>query len=105
MPSLGYEEDSTLHKSEVARLQLVEAIRLFVEDKFLAALTLAGAAEEILGKLLARRGELPIVKRSAQAIAELRDQIGLSVMNGKSEGKVIDDWNAARNTAKHLGNT
>lgn len=103
-PTLGYEDDSTLPRSEVARLQLTEAIRLFVEEKFLAALTLAGAAEEIFGKLLARRGGVPVVKASAKAIADLREKTGLSIMEGKSEKQLIDEWNAARNLAKHLVN-
>jgi len=101
-PSLGYEEDTTLSKSEVARIQLVEAIALFVAEKFLPAITLAGAAEEILGKLLVRQSALPVVKESAQAIEELRRRTGLSIMGGKSEKELIDQWNAARNAAKHL---
>ena len=103
-PTIGYEEDSTFSRGDIARLQLVEAIRLFVDDKFLAALTLAGAAEEILGKLLARQGGTPIIKESAQAIAELRDKTGLSVMDGKSQKQLIDEWNTARNMVKHLVN-
>jgi hypothetical protein len=103
-PTIGYEDDTTLSRSEVARLQLVEAIRLFVDEKFLVALTLAGAAEEILGKLLARDGTLPIVKESAQAISQLREKTGLSIMDGKSEKELIDEWNAARNMVKHLVN-
>ena len=101
-PTIGYEDNTTLHRGEVARLQLVEAITLFVAEKFLAALTLAGAAEEILGKLLVRQSVLPVVKESAQAIAQLREKTGLSVMDGKSEKELIDEWNAARNMAKHL---
>ena len=40
----------TLTKLEVATRQLDAAIRLFLEDDYLSSLTLAGAAEEILGK-------------------------------------------------------
>jgi hypothetical protein len=101
-PTIGYEDDTTLPRSEVARLQLAEAITLFGAEKFLPALTLAGAAEEILGKLLLRQSELPIVKESAQAIVQLREKTGLSIMDGKSEKELIDQWNAARNMVKHL---
>ena len=101
-PTIGYEDDTTLPRSEVARLQLVEAITLFVAEKFLAALTLAGAVEEILGKLLVRQSVLPVVKESAQANAQLREKTGLSAMDGKSEKELIEEWNAARNMAKHL---
>jgi hypothetical protein len=101
-PTIGYEDDTTLARSEIARLQLVEAVSLFVAAKFLPALTLAGAAEEILGKLLLLRSELPVVKKSAQAIVQLREKTGLSIMDGKSEKELIGQWNAARNLAKHL---
>ena len=101
-PSLGFQEETTLHKSEVARLQLIEAIALFVVEKFLPAITLAGAAEEILGKLLLRQSALPVVKESTQAIKQLQEKTGLSIMGGKSEREIIDQWNAARNAVKHL---
>lgn len=101
-PSIGYEEHSTLRRSDVARIQLIEAIALFVNDKFLPALTLAGAAEEIFGKLLLRRSQTPVVKESAQAMAAVRGATGLSVMGGKSDKELIDGWNAARNAVKHL---
>lgn len=100
--SLGYEYKSTLTKSEVARIQLIEAIALFVTEKFLSAITLAGAAEEILGKLLVRQLKKPVVKESAKAIQQLREKTGLSIMDGKSEKELIDQWNAARNIVKHL---
>lgn len=101
-PTIGYEDNTTLARSEVARVQLVEAIALFVAGKFLPALTLAGAAEEILGKLLHHQALAPVVKESAQAIVKLREATGLSIMDGKHEKELIDGWNAARNTAKHL---
>ena len=48
-PSLGYQQSTTIRKSDLARLQLAEAISLFVVERFLPAITLAGAAEEIGG--------------------------------------------------------
>jgi hypothetical protein len=102
VPSIGYEEDRTLLRTDVARLQLEEAIRLFIEDKFLPALTLAGAAEEILGKLVVQRGGIPVIKESAEAISRLREKTGLSLMGARSESQIISEWNAARNMVKHL---
>jgi len=32
----------------------------------------------------------------------LREVTGLAVMGGKTEKQLIDDWNIARNSAKHL---
>jgi hypothetical protein len=101
-PSLGFEQDSTMSKSQIAVVQLNAAISLFVQERFLAALTLAGAAEEILGKLLLRRGALPAIKETTAAISQLRAETGLRVMGDVSERELIDAWNEARNIAKHL---
>ncbi|MDO8989749.1 MAG: hypothetical protein Q7U91_08950 [Sideroxyarcus sp.] len=47
-----------LHKKEIARRQIEIAAELFFDERdFLAVVTLAGAAEEILGSLLRREGE------------------------------------------------
>ena len=102
-PTIGYEDDTTLSRSEIARVQLVEAVALFVTEKFLPALTLAGAAEEILGKLLVRQSQQPVIKESMQAITQLRVTTGLSVMGNKPEREVVAGWNSVRNAAKHLG--
>ncbi len=101
-PTLGFESDSSLSKQEVALIQLNDAIALFTQRRFLAALTLAGAAEEILGKLLVRKGELPTVKESTAAIERLRTETGLRIGGDSSERELIDGWNQARNAAKHL---
>ena len=49
--------DQTYNKLDLARKQLDVAISLFRKKKFVSALTLAGAAEEILGKALSHRGQ------------------------------------------------
>ncbi|QSP95500.1 hypothetical protein LPB19_03525 [Marinobacter salinisoli] len=52
----GIEE--TLTNLQIAERQLERSIGLFLDQKdFVSSLTLAGAAEEILGKLLNERGE------------------------------------------------
>lgn len=102
LPTLGYQSDTTLTKSEVARLQLVEAISLFAAEKFLPAITLAGAAEEIFGKLLHRKDEQSAIKESTKVIESLRRETGLQLMGSKSEKEMIDWWNATRNSLKHL---
>ena len=100
--TLGFEPDSSLSKSQIALVQLNEAISLFVQERFLGALTLGGAAEEILGKLLVRKGEIPAIKESTSAIERLRAETGLQIMGNASEKEIIDGWNQARNAAKHL---
>ena len=102
LPTLGFEPDSTLAKHDVALIQLNDAIALFTRQRFLAAMTLAGAAEEILGKLLVRKGELPAIKESTAAIERLRIDTGLKVGGEASERDLVDGWNQARNAGKHL---
>ena len=102
LPSLGYQADTTLQKSEVARIQLFEAISLFTEEKFIPSITLAGAAEEIFGKILHIKGELSVIKESTKAIENLRLETGFLFMEGKSEREMLDDWNFTRNSLKHL---
>lgn len=101
-PTLGFEDDTAPSKPEIALSQLNDAISLFTQERFLSALTLAGAAEEILGKLLIRKGEFPAIKESTAQIERLRADTGLRVMGEASERDMIDAWNQARNSAKHL---
>jgi hypothetical protein len=48
---------TTATKRKIAVTQLRRAILLYNEGDYLCALTLAGAAEEVLGKMVARRGQ------------------------------------------------
>ena len=48
----------TLTKQQVAEHQLERALRLFLDERdYVSAITLAGASEEILGRLLAKEGK------------------------------------------------
>ena len=49
--------DQTYDKIDLATEQLDDAISLFKRRRFVSALTLAGAAEEILGRALSHRGQ------------------------------------------------
>lgn len=99
--TLGYEDDTEISKAEIARVQLTEAIALFVEEKFLCALTLSGAAEEILARLLNSKGEKSVVEDSFEKMQEIREATGLAVMKNKPKNEVFNQWNAARNAIKH----
>lgn len=101
-PSLGVEEDSVLSMQDVALIQLNESIRLFVDGRYLPAITLAGAAEEVLGKLIARAGGLAAIHESVARIDELRAATGLAVMGSMKGKEIIDQWNRTRNALKHL---
>lgn len=89
----------TLTKLEVAEHQLERALRLFLDDKdYVCAITLAGAGEEILGKLLEND--------------EKEHALGSFIKTCVAAGKVIynENWsdktfaemaNSLRNDLKH----
>lgn len=99
-PTLGYEADTEISKSEIARRQLNEAIALFLQQNFLCAITLAGAAETIFSGLLNSQGTKSSVERSVENIVKIREVTGLALM--KSSGnKLFTKWNTTRNALKH----
>lgn len=56
--TLNLDEMPTFTKREVAAHQLERALRLFLDESdYVCAITLAGASEEILGKLLEKSGQ------------------------------------------------
>lgn len=84
--------------TEVATVQLDKAIALFLSGEHLCALTLAGAAEEILGRLTKASGNGNALESIA---ADMVPQLALEgvFVNAK---QVYDHLNHARNGAKHL---
>lgn len=99
-PTLGYEADTEISKSEIARRQLNEAITLFLQQNFLCAITLAGAAETIFSGLLNSKGAKSTVEHSVENIVKIRELTGLAVMQ-RSANKLFTQWNITRNTLKH----
>ena len=92
---------STLSADEIAKHQLLAAIELWREEDYLSSLTLAGAAEEILGRRLRHLGQTP-------SFNQLRDLI---VTFARSEGdtdptlekNIGEMLNNTRNELKHYG--
>ena len=83
-----------LSKLEIAKRQLEVAAQLYVDGADdLAVITLAGAAEEILGKLLRRTEQ----KCMADHIVELDKKL----TGGRPFNVVSDEVNRARNALKH----
>ena len=88
----------TLNKLEVATRQLDAAIRLFLEDDYLSSLTLAGAAEEILGRLSEQAG-LPV---AVDQIVEFHwDDTDASMLKSERRRILLGVLNGPRNSAKH----
>ena len=63
--------DQTYDKLDLATQQLDDAISLFLKRQFVSALTLAGAAEEILSKALSHRGEQDSLERKYETLEPL----------------------------------
>jgi hypothetical protein len=85
-------------KLEVATHQLGVAIRLFLEGDYLSSLTLAGAAEEILGKLSMQAG-MPVACDFIEGV-HLKDTD--ASLSDKERKKIIRDiLNRGRNQVKH----
>ncbi len=83
-----------LHKIEIARRQIEVAAELFFAERdFLAVVTLAGAAEEILGSLIKRVGEPAMIDH-------LLDLDKL-LTGGRSFAVVNKEVNGIRNALKH----
>ena len=100
-PTLGYQDDSIISKQQIATLQLTEAITLFLDAKFLCAITLAGAAEAIFAGLLAHAGQSSVVEDTVASIQNLRKVTGLTVAENKKNNQLFNDWNDSRNKLKH----
>ena len=82
-----------LKKEDVAIEQLHCAIELFLADRFIPAITLAGAAEEIFGKAVSRGWN------SLDMIARFITSIGRS--GGRTENQIKVACNRVRNSLKH----
>lgn len=92
---------STLSAEEIAEHQLLAAIRLWREEDYLSSLTLAGAAEEILGKRLRRLGKAPSFNQLQDLIVTLARSEGDRAPS--LEKTVGDMLNNTRNELKHYG--
>lgn len=100
-PTLGYEDDTEISKSDLARVQLEEAIAMFVAETFLCALTLAGAAEVVLAGLVNASGHPSTMEQSAANVLELKKVTGLIGLADVTEGQLFKGGNKARNAVKH----
>ena len=104
MSKYSFEQDLTLTKQDIARLQLEDAIDLFLARKWISAVTLAGAAAEIFKDLLKLQGEPSVVDETWRHIEEVRAATGLPYAGSRTKKEeAIHDWNETRNTLKHHG--
>jgi hypothetical protein len=97
--TLNLDHLPTLTKAEVAAHQLERALRLFLDDSdYVCAITLAGACEEILGKLLEKQEK----EHSLGSFVDACVAIGKDVHGEEWSPKVfVTIANEFRNGLKH----
>ena len=85
---------TTLEYYQVAEIQIETAIDLFNQGNFICAITLAGAGEEILGKLLPPSAEIAL-KAMTNKISQIAPEL--------SPKEIRDNYlNIVRNALKHV---
>ena len=84
---------------EIAARQLETALQLYFDNSdFYSVITLAGAADEILGQILRASGKEPQLERIKEAVAAVYEQLWGQKADLKS---IADRANYARNALKH----
>jgi hypothetical protein len=92
--------EQTHQRIDLAKEQLDVALELFFSKRsFVSALTLAGAAEEILGKALVHRNEVPWLEHEHGMVAEVEH-----VLRGQpyKYNDFLSEKNRVRNATKHM---
>ena len=87
-------------KQHIALAQLESALRIFADGKdFYSVVTLAGAADELLGRLLEKRGGVSALVSLTKASAAIH-----RIVSGipSNERLFVERANLARNALKHL---
>jgi hypothetical protein len=89
-----------ISKVDIASAQLDTAIQLYLDGTDLvSAVTLAGAAEEILGKLVSRQGKTNAFEETMDTLCEMHE----AAFEEEADRKVYADLrNGIRNEFKHI---
>ena len=95
----------TLSNLEIAERQIERSIELFLEKKdYVSALTLAGAAEEILGKLLKDQGKKhwleEITGAALKALGYRKSELETPPA-AQAKKEIVEIANRSRNSMKH----
>lgn len=91
----------TVLKTELAIVQLEEAISLFLSEKYVPSITLAGAADAIFSGLLDDREIKPVADQTWASIEKTREITGLPFAGNISKKEAFLKWNLTRNKLKH----
>lgn len=92
--------ERTYSRVGLAQEQLEEAISLFLDKKsYASAISLAGAAEEVIGRALNRRGEQAVLDWKFNEMATFNNVLHKKVLERKN---FIEEENRVRNALKHF---
>jgi len=98
---LSFEDNVILKKSEIAMLQLEDAIELFMSGKRISVITLAGAADGIFAGLLKQQGETSASEDTWKHIEKVRAKTGMAYAGDRTKSDAFNEWNEHRNRLKH----
>ena len=88
-----------LTKRRLALIQIERSVQLLQDyNDPISALTLAAAAEEILGRIVSRKGKTPLVEDLADYLGTIYDWAGIK---RPSKNQLISSHNKIRNKLKH----
>jgi hypothetical protein len=89
----------SISKKEIALTQLRRSIELFGQEDFICAITLAGAADEILTRIAESHGK----NSAAKNIKTIKDQlVRIGWLESESLGEIRKDINKVKNELKHF---
>ena len=90
-----------LTKYEIAEAQITRALELYMSsDDLISAITLAGAAEEILGKLVIANGGESALEEKVKQLCRMHEFAFSETPNPKD---YVNIRNRTRNELKHIG--
>ena len=98
--TINLDEIPVYSKFEIARHQLEQSIKFYLDDKdYICAITLAGASEEILGKLLEAKGKENDLTNFVNACVDINE-----LMDGEKipRKEFVEMANFHRNHLKHI---
>jgi hypothetical protein len=101
MGKYSEEADSEIGKATLAKIQLEDAIDLFLARKLISAITLAGAADGIFAGLLEQQGEDSTAKEIWKSVIDIREKTDFKYGGVRTEKETFNEWNKSRNRLKH----
>ena len=88
-----------LSAQQIAEAQLHTALRMWSEKEYVSCITLAGAAEEILGKRMRKLGLEPSFDNILTTFVQMANRMGEAIPNIKRDIATL--LNQTRNELKH----